>query len=295
MRMIDYWQDNKKVGIFGIKYLDDKLGVILQSDLILIGARSGAGKSTLAEMIAINNSKAGFPAFLFSLENYRGDSWATRTYNYYRSITKDYSLKQRLFACGEFTVNVDALKEAEKKADDDFAGIDIQGRDSGYSIKRLCNDIIEASKSHRVIILDHLDYIDKDEQTDENTHMTELMKAIREVQEKYKVAVVAISHLRKSIGKQPPAVPSIDEFIGSSNKAKQATVVVMVAPDDFLNEREYDDNRKYTYMCIRKCRMGGIDNKVGRLVFDKRINAYEEEYQECIVNYAGDKVEVLNG
>ena len=94
MRMVDYWEDNKKVGIFGIKYLDNELSVILQSDLILIGARSGAGKSTLAEMIAINNSKAGFPVQLFSLENYKGDSFATRTYNYYRAITGDYSLKQ---------------------------------------------------------------------------------------------------------------------------------------------------------------------------------------------------------
>ena len=295
MRMFDYWEDNKKVGIFGIKYLDDKLGVILQSDLILIGARSGAGKSTLAEMLAINNAKAGHPAYLFSLENYRGDSWATRVYNYYRAITKNYDLKQRIFACGEFAVNLEALKEAETKATQDFSGIGIQGRDSNYTITRLCNDIIEASKDHRVIILDHLDYIDKDEQTDENTHITELMKAIREVQEKYKVAVVAISHLRKSFGKQPPAVPSLDEFIGSSNKVKQATVVVMVAPDDMLNEREFNENRKYTYMCIRKCRMGGIDNKVGRLVFDKRINAYEDYYQECIVNYAGDKVEIIDG
>lgn len=293
MRMVDYWEDNKKVGIFGIKYLDNELSVILQSDLILIGARSGAGKSTLAEMIAINNSKAGFPVKLFSLENYKGDSFATRTYNYYRAITGDYSLKQRLFACGEFAVNMNALKEAEDKANKDLEGINIQGRDSNYTIKRLCNDIIEASKDYRLIILDHLDYIDKDESTDENTHITELMKAIREVQEKYKVAVIAISHLRKSIGKQPPAVPSVDEFIGSSNKVKQATVVVMVAPDDMLNEREYNDYKKYTYFCVRKNRQGGITNKTGRLVFDKRINAYEDEYQECIVNYAGDKVEVI--
>ena len=95
------------------------------------------------------------------------------------------------------------------------------------------------------------------------------------------------------MGKQPPAVPSVDEFIGSSNKVKQATAVIMVAPDDYLNEREFNENKKFTYFCIRKLRMGGVDNKVGRLVFDKRINAYEDEYQECIVNFAGDKVEVI--
>jgi replicative DNA helicase len=293
MRMEQYWKDNQKVGIFGIKYLDDKLSCILQSDLILIGARSGAGKSTLAEMIAINNAQAGYPTYLFSLENYQGDSFATRTYNYYRSFSGDFKLKQRQFACGDFKVDEYALAQAEARAERDFKDVAIQGRDSGYTIKRLCSDIIEASKNYRVIILDHLDYIDKDEQTDENTHITELMKAIREVQEKYRVAVIAISHLRKSMGKQPPAVPSVDEFIGSSNKVKQATAVIMVAPDDYLNEREFNENKKFTYFCIRKLRMGGVDNKVGRLVFDKRINAYEDEYQECIVNFAGDKVEVI--
>lgn len=293
MNMEQYWKANQKVGIFGIKYLDDKLSYILQSDLILIGARSGAGKSTLAEMLAINNSKAGYPTYLFSLENYEGDSYATRVYNYYRAITKDYSLKQRVFACKEFEVNEKALEEAEEKAYNDFRGVEIKGRSSDYTIKRMCEDIIKASQDYKVIIIDHLDYIDKEEQTDDNTHITELMKAIREVQEKYKVAIIAISHLRKSNGKQLPAVPSIDEFIGSSNKVKQATAVVMVAPDDALNEKEFNENKKFTYMCIRKLRMGGIDNKVGRLTFDKRINAYEDKYDECIVNFDGTKVEVI--
>ena len=107
MNMEQYWKANQKVGIFGIKYLDDKLSYILQSDLILIGARSGAGKSTLAEMLAINNSKAGYPTYLFSLENYEGDSYATRVYNYYRAITKDYSLKQRVFATSKIDKALD--------------------------------------------------------------------------------------------------------------------------------------------------------------------------------------------
>jgi len=48
MMLKRYMEQNKRVGKFGVSYLDDKLRGILQGDLILIGARSGAGKSSIA-------------------------------------------------------------------------------------------------------------------------------------------------------------------------------------------------------------------------------------------------------
>lgn len=292
MDIISYMNRNKKVGEFGIKYLDDKTDGILKSDLVLIGARSGAGKSTLAEIIAINNAKKGYPVHLFSLENFEGDNFITRAYYKYKSLSGDYKISQRQFASGNFNKNMDYLIQAQKEVEKNYTNITMIARKNGYTIQTLCDDFDNACQAGaQLIILDHIDYIDKDNNNlDDINHVTRIMNKIREAQDKYGVAVVAFSHLRKPVGKDLPVIPSIDEFIGSSNKAKQATAVIMVAPDDKTNEDNPDTTRKSTWFCIRKLRMGGIDNKAARLFFDRKTGNYESEYREVITNYSGTKV-----
>lgn len=297
MKCIDYFMKNRRVGQFGIKYLDDRLRGINQGDLILIGARSGAGKSTLADMIAQCNVKLGKKVHLFSLENFDGDSFVTKAYYFYKNITKDYDLDLRDFACGEFNIKNEALIEAEKKANECFKGINLTPRQADYNIEKLIDDMKKAVEKEgcELIILDHLDYVDKDNPNENDiSHMTHLMRAIRNLQDVYKVAVVAFSHLRKPMNaKELPAVPSMDEFIGSSNKVKEATVVIMVAPDDKSNEDNYDKQRKATWFCVRKCRMGGIDNKTAKLFFDRRLGKYADDYEIYVVDYAGKKQEKI--
>ena len=147
------------------------------------------------------------------------------------------------------------------------------------------------NKKSELVIIDHLDYVDKDNSSDNDvSHVTELMKTIRELQDQFKVAVVAISHLRKHQGKEPPAVPSMDEFIGSSNKVKQATVVIMMSPDDKQNEKTAGEipHIKSTWCCIRKIRNGILSNKTGRLYFNTHKTEYDNNYDEHIVSYSGD-------
>jgi replicative DNA helicase len=296
-RVLDYFENNKKVGTFGIKYLDDKLRGIMRGDLILIGARSGAGKSTLADIIAQNNARAGFPVHLFSLENFEDDAYITKVYYFYKTITRNFDLDLRDFASGSFDINADALIEAEEKAKKSFNNVIITSRRKGYSIKNLKDDMIKTvvENGTRLIILDHIDYVDKDNaREDDNTHITELMRTIRNLQDEFKVAVVAFSHLRKPMnGKDLPAVPSIDEFIGSSNKIKEATVVVMIAPDDKENENNPSSTRKATWFCVRKLRMGGIDNKSAKMFFDRRIGKYDDNYDTYVVDYTGKKQEKI--
>ena len=294
MSIAEYWLKNEKVGEFGIKYLDDKLRGILRTDLILIGARTGAGKSTLAELIALHNAKKGYKVHLFSLENFDGDVYASRVYNLYRQITRNYELNQRDFACGEFDKDIAALVKAESIAKKDFENILISSGDTKYNAQRICEEISKTVNENqtKLVILDHLDYIDS-EGIDQNQEMTKLMSKLREIQKEFKVAIIAFSHLRKNVNKDLYAIPSIDEFIGSSNKVKQATGVILVSPDDKTNEENYGSSKKSTWMCIRKLRMGGISNMCARIIYDRKVNVYADEYEECVVNYNGSKVDVV--
>ena len=284
-RLVNYFQNNQKVGTFGIKYLDDKLRGILKADLILIGARSGAGKSTIADMIAQHNAQEGRKVHIFSLENFNDDAFVTKAYYEYKKITGEWNLNLRDFACGNFDMKTNALIEAEKYAEKCFENVGITSRQKGYDVKKLKDDIIRVVKDEGIelLIIDHLDYVDKNNPNEnDNSHITDLMKTIRELQDEFKVAVVAISHLRKNIGRDLPIIPSVDEFIGSSNKVKESTAVIMVAPDDEENENN-QSQQKVTWFSIKKLRMGGIPNSCGKLLFDRTTGKYLDNYEEYIV------------
>lgn len=293
MRSYKIFKENKKVGNFGIQYLDDKLKGILKSDLILIGARSGAGKSTIANMVAKANKDK--KVALLSLENFEGDLFINDVYYRYMDKTRNYDYDMRAFISGQYQLDDEVLRQCELEAEKATTFAKNVYRQDDYGIKKIKEDIIRSAEAGiELIIIDHLDYIDKDNPNEnDNSHITELMKTIRQAQDIFKVAVIAVSHLRKSNGKEPPVVPNMDEFIGSSNKVKQSTAVIMIAPDDSSNENAVVDHLKATWCCVRKLRNGGIDNKTARLYFNKKTGSYEQKYDICKVNYSGTEVEEI--
>jgi len=294
-----YMANNKKVGKFGIKYLDEKLGGILLSDFVLIGARSGAGKTTISNMIASANRNIGVKVTLFSLENFEGDCYLEKAYYKYIKLMglSIIDLPMREFVSGSIEFNEEALKHATNYAYKCYDGINIINRQKKYGIDQLKDDIIKAVETNgsELIIIDHLDYVSKYSNENENAHVTELMRTLREVQDSFKVAIVAISHLRKSVGntKTPLIIPSLEEFIGSSNKYKEATAVIMLAPDDAGNMQavEQNNSQRYTWACIRKLRFGGYDSTAANMVFDLSTGQYKSDYALYKVDYLGIKAE----
>ena len=298
-RLLNYMENNQMVGIFGVDYLDKKLKGILKNDLIVIGARSGAGKSTLSTIIAMANAKKGTKVALFSLENFPDDNFVEKAFYHYRYLVQDYTLTLREFASGHFDKDLEALAKSQEYAEKCFENIKMINRQANFDIEEIKKHIILCSQEgYKLIILDHLDYVDKFANDTDYTHINSLMKTIREAQDAFNVAVVAISHLRKNQSfKALPKIPSIDEFIGSSNKVKEATCVIMFAPDDDSNvdmvANEGNDNIKNTWCCIRKLRMGGIDNKAAKLLFDVRTGTYLNNYRLYSVDYSGLNVKEI--
>ena len=289
----EYMERNRAVGFFGVSYLDKKLNCIQKNDLILVGARSGAGKSSLAQIMAIHNNRLGKKVSLFSLENFAGDDFMQRLYYEYMKETGDYSIHQRAFTSGNMALSKNAMEVAIYETEKYFDNLEIIPRQKDFNLDALKKELVKAvvERGKELIILDHLDYIDKDNQNESDvSHVSEIMRTIRNLQDAFGVAVIAFSHLRKppTSMKERPAVPSIDEFIGSSNKVKEATAVIMFAPDDKGNMTTAGSSRRFTWCCIRKLRQGGIDNKSARLIFNTRTGLYEDDYEEKIVGYNGE-------
>ena len=287
----DYWERNKIVGRYGVPYLDKELGGIAKSDLVLIGARSGAGKSSLARIIYYANDKS--KTALFSLENYQGDVEMSLLRKEYNNIAGTYyNARQWQTKSGVF-INEEKLKIAMDKVKEQLSGGYVFGRvppdeEKGvWNIEALTKKIIWcATHGIELIIIDHLDYLDRDNPNEsDNSHITELMKAIRKAQE-FGSAVVAFSHLRKPQGRvEDLIVPNENEFIGSSNKVKQATQVVLFAPAE-----EGDENMGFgTWCCIRKNRNGGVKRQAAKMWFMPLTESYRYNYELFGINYAGTK------
>lgn len=296
----DFIGKDKLKAKFGIKYLDDNFTGILEDDFWLIGARSGAGKSTIADIIATYNAKQGKRVTLISLENFEGDCETQKAYYTYKAITQNYNLTLRDFKAGLFDMDAKALNIAFAKAEKTYENINIIYNTGDYKIENLHDDIIRAANKDQsdLLIIDHLDYLDKDNPSEsELTHISKLVKEIRDTQRVNHIPIIGISHLRKppTQGKQANIiVPSVDEFIGSSNKYKQATGAILLAPDDEENFSK-QSSLKSTWCCVRKLRMGGIDNRAAKITFDTKTGQYKEDYTLYSVNYTGTKVNKIFG
>ena len=102
--------------------------------------------------------------------------------------------------------------------------------------------------------------------------------------------MVLISHLKK--GLRETVIPTLEDFFGTSNKVKEATTVVLFAPDDEGNQED-PSPIKQTWICIRKDRFGGYHNAACKIGFDTRSLSYTSDYELFSVNYWGTKVEKI--
>ena len=83
-------------------------------------------------------------------------------------------------------------------------------------------------------------------------------------------------------------IPNIDEFTGSANKIREATAVIMIAPDDEENDKN-QSNEKVTLFAIQKSRWIGYANNYGLLTYDTKTGMYKEDYREFYL-HEGKKV-----
>lgn len=293
--------DSKRVGGYGIKYLDDRLDGIHKGDMVLLGAATGCGKSTIADIIARHNANLGLKVLHISLENQRGKNFLRQVFYNYRQLVNDYeSIKtQREFADKVAThkLDKDILDMACKNAKDYYKGIYmIYKTNADYSVNQLARDIKECFiQDADLIIVDHIDYLDKDCGENDIDHITKTMTMVWNLELRYKIPIICLSHLRKNqSAKTRPIVPSLDDFMGTSNKTKNAPIVIVLAPDlekEAYRNKSLKYNERPTFCCIRKNRDDGVNYKTGWVKFDTKTGTYKKDFLELDTDYSGTKVE----
>jgi len=286
------------VGKYGIKYLDDYLKGILERDLVLIGAESGVGKSELAYQIAFMNSEK-LRVHLFALESDEDEPilrkiYKLAAYKYYTDRRYSESVPYKEFNYRNFITNEVDMQEYEDHAieilENKIINLNIWYKKDCKDINEFTKKIISIKDECDLIVLDHVDYLDLDDGSNENRQMTEIMKQIRNLNDVYGLPIVVISHLRKKSNRKQ-ILPDKDDFFGSSNKHKQVKTVILLSKD---HEKEnYKDFKYGTFCKVDKCRVGGSNSLVGRLIFDAKENTYLDRYGLCKeINFGEEVVDI---
>jgi len=161
-------------------------------------------------------------------------------------------------------------------------------RNTEFNINHFTQKVMKSE--YDLIILDHIDYLDLNESKTENENISEIMKALRNINQLKKTPIIAVSHLRKSNDKY--FLPTLDDLMGSSHKAKQAKTVIMISPD----KSNYGADMRFgTYFQVLKSRFGSMGNLAGYQVFNAKTNTYEDNYLLYSANGFTKEITALDG
>lgn len=294
---------------YPVQFLQDLLVGVLPHDLVLLGAETGAGKTALASIIAEETAAgatgAGRRVDYFALEAEEDEIERRLKFRrtmqwlraHFRSQFGDVAGERefgRRFAGigyrGWYLGQVDealppgAEEQIEAEVADETRTLRTLYRGSGFSRRDLVGQL---SREADLIVVDHLHYVDGEDEENENRSQKRLIMALRDRALALGVPVIAIAHLRKKASHRPPLVPMIDDFMGSSDIAKNVTQAIVLAPA--WGQKASQPYHWRTYAAVRKDRMDGAKPWVGLLTYDARTGRYERPYRVGRLTGAGEE------
>lgn len=279
---------------FGVTYLDEALGGIFKSDLVVIGAGTGLGKSQLGTLIALTNARKGRRIHYLALE---AEEFEIERRIKYQEITDAFyklnyrerpqiKLNYQDWYYGFLDKDLDAI-EREVESTLFYPTLNIYYRDTDFGISEFKRIALSMKEETDLFVVDHLHYFDIDDDN-ENRAVKEIVKSIRDVALITGKPVVLVSHVRKRDRRTKQLVPEIEDFHGSSDIGKIATKAITLAP---CFDRNLPDRRE-TFMTASKNRVDSARSRhVALMAFDLQNHRYEHDYYLGRINGAGDKFE----
>ena len=268
---------------FGIKFLDDAMVGIMKNDLILIGAGSGGGKTQTCVNIALSNVEAGKRVHYIALEaEYEEIERRIKYQLFAKHFFADPQRPKGIHINFQNWILGDYLQScafAEASAAKEFIErfptlFTFYKTEQDFTIESMIQTITYASTETDLIILDHVHYMDFDDDN-ENKAIKNIAKTARTLALEMGKPIILVGHLRKANGQSKTFAPGLEEFHGSSDLYKIATKVVTIGPGGATN-----DGRIQTYFRIVKNRFeGSVTRYIGRVFYNTKLGRYEKSYE----------------
>jgi replicative DNA helicase len=216
----------------GLNDLDNKLGGLQKSNLIILAGRPSMGKTALATNIAWNVARSGTPVLFFSLEMSKSE------------------LAMRLMAA-EIEISSEKLRRGMTNEDEirklvehgtlvreTPLHIDDRG---GITIAQLCARARRAKRRHNIelLVIDYLQLLSgtkraRDGRTQEVSEITVALKALAK---ELNVPIIALSQLSRQVEQRADKRPQLSDLRESGSIEQDADVVMFVYREEYYLER----------------------------------------------------------
>ena len=266
----------------GFFVLDELLGGLQRSDLVILAARPSLGKSSLALNIAYHAAKvAGAHVGIFSLEMGK-EQLADRLMS---SISDIDTYKLRQFRLGEHS---EAAEAALMDAIGKLSEVPIWVDDTP-----LLGVVEMRSKARRLyiergldlIIVDYLQLMRGDGNFNSNNRVqevSEISRSLKGLARDMDVPVIAVSQLSRAVEMRPSHRPQLSDLRESGSIEQDADIVMFIYREDMYHQQDdweklYPD-RPYPQgmaeIIVSKHRHGPIGNV--QLYFDQRRTSFRD-------------------
>ncbi len=225
----------------GFSALDELLGGLQRSDMIILGARPSLGKSSLALNIARNAAvEQGAHIAIFSIE-------MAKEPLVQRLLASESEVDFRRIRLGTFSA-------AEEKRIMDAAGVlseaPIYVDDS--PAPRVVEIRSKARRLHRevgidLLIVDYIGLIQGDNRTQNRVQeMSEISRSLKAIARDLDVPLLAVSQLSRATESRNPPRPQLSDLRESGSIEQDADIVLLIYRDDFYFTEEEWEKRNPT-------------------------------------------------
>lgn len=274
---------------YGITYLNEVTGGIGTKDLIIISSKTGVGKTELITNITRHNVEQGHKVATFVLEGEEFELERRIKYKImaemFKNENKEYGNSYLNYADWRLGKNL-ALEKYEDEASrimkEKYSNLATYYRvHHSFGAEELEREILKVRKFARLIIIDHLNYMDLDQGENENQQTKNLVKHLKYITQSFSIPIILVAHLRKTQGsfKNSPLIPSYEDIHGSSDIVKISTSTIILGKVTGKNDMLVAEKGIPTFMRLAKHRLEGSRvSDVGLTLFDKFTNSYLPEY-----------------
>ena len=288
--------DAQRVIKYSIPYLQDITGGMLPTEVVLWGATSGAGKTEAAKLQAAYTAKTlKEPVHYFALE---AEPEEIERRIKYGIMGREYKNTHQGVPSGLITYQnyrqnrlIEELDEpygklAEDEFDKNYSTLNVYYRKKNeFGPDKLEKELWKLKGKSRLIILDHVHYLDLEDDKNETEAMSKLMKRIRGMGQVLEIPIILIAHLPEKGNHHGDLIPRKDDYYGASNLFKVATTAIMMAPARKVSSTDSKAFGVPTFMKIVKGRLNNAAQYYPGISF---FNTFTSDYTPF---YAVGKIE----
>lgn len=220
----------------GYAKLDDMLGGLRKSDLVIIAARPSMGKTALALSIARNAAmESGVPVAFFSIEM-AAVQLVVRLLSSEARINAHNILTGKIHEADEFArlaQKLDKLSHTPLYIDDSAAL-------SIMELRAKCRRL-KAEKNVGLVIIDYLQLMHTAKAESREREISQISRSLKQLAKELDIPVVALSQLNRSLESRSDKRPMLSDLRESGSIEQDADVVMFVNRPEHYAISTYDD------------------------------------------------------